>query len=282
MFKYNNNMNEFLFYKVRLIFIFLLNLIFSVFYILIYRNIFGVFILFLILINIFVIIYYLRYFYEIDFQENKIFYKKFYSRIHFNFNDIVWIEKKLLDSTLILGLNNGLKIRICFLRRQYLSDFVRKLKSIRSDLFIAKSQEFPIKYYVSGIYLLMYLFRILTSLLVYYISFDSIMIFLFVLLIDIKVLIGDVLVMKDLVIFYEFRKDSVYERKIFSKREYFYRFFKNIFINDSELDRNDYLSFIYSYNDKRKKVYINDEKMSYSMQKVFAYVKKYCKEYSCS
>ncbi|WP_221037185.1 hypothetical protein [Borrelia sp. HM] len=276
-------MNELLFYKVRLISIFFLNVIFSIFYLFMYGNVFGIFILFLMLINIFVIISYLRYFYEIDFEENKIFYRKYFPKINFNFNDIVWIEKRLLDNVLILGLNNGLKIKVYFLlRNEYLNDLFRKLKSIRSDLFIVDTQELPRKYYISSIYLMVYLSRILTSIFIYYVSFDSIIIFLFILFIDIKVLIGDILSIKDLVIFYEFREDSVYERKIFSKREYFYKFFNNIFVKNSELNTNGYLSFIYSCNDKQKKVYINDKKMSYSMFKVFNYVNRYCKEYSCS
>ncbi|AHH03200.1 Putative membrane associated protein [Borrelia nietonii YOR] len=245
-------------------------------YMLLYRNIFGTFILFLMLISLFVMVSCLRYFYEINFEENKIFYKKFYSRINFDFNDIVSIEKRLLDSMLILSLNSGVKIKICYLRKKYLSDFFRKLQSIRSDLFIAKTQEFPIRYYISGVYLLMFLFRVLISIFVCYISFGSIIIFLLILLIGIKVLIDDILVIKDLVIFYEFRKDSVYERKIFSHKEYFYKFFDNVFVHCSELAREDYLSFFYNHEDALKKVYINNEGMSYSMQKVFSYINKYC------
>ena len=276
-------MNELFFCKVRLIFIFFLNVILSIFYLFIYGNVFGIFILFLIFVNIFVIISHLRYFYKIDFKENKIVYKKFYSRINFNFSDIVRIEKRLLGNVLILVLNNGLKIKIYFLlRNQYLNNFFKKLKSIRSDLFIADKKELPKKHYISIIELMVYLFRILTSIFIYYVSFDSIIVFLFILFIDIKVLIGDILSIKDLVIFYEFRKDSVYERKIFSKQEYFYKFFNDIFVNDYEPNINGYLSFIYSCNDKRKKIYINDKKMSYSMFKVFAYVNKYLKEYSYS
>ncbi|AHH13730.1 Putative membrane associated protein [Borrelia hermsii MTW] len=276
MFKYNINMNGLFFYKIRLIFIFFLNISFSILYMLLYRNIFGTFILFLMLISLFVMVSCLRYFYEINFEENKIFYKKFYSRINFDFNDIVSIEKRLLDSMLILSLNSGVKIKICYLRKKYLSDFFRKLQSIRSDLFIAKTQEFPIRYYISGVYLLMFLFRVLISIFVCYISFGSIIIFLLILLIGIKVLIDDILVIKDLVIFYEFRKDSVYERKIFSHKEYFYKFFDNVFVHCSELAREDYLSFFYNHEDALKKVYINNEGMSYSMQKVFSYINKYC------
>ncbi|AJW73629.1 hypothetical protein [Borrelia hermsii] len=268
-------MNGLFFYKIRLIFIFFLNISFSILYVLLYRNIFGTFILFLMLVSLFVMVSCLRYFYEIDCKENKIFYKKFYSGINFDFNDIVWIEKRLLDSMLILSLNSGVKIKICYLRKKYLSDFFRKLKSIRSDLFIAKTQEFPIRYYISGVYLLMFLFRVLISIFVFYISFSSIVIFLLILLIGVKVLIDDILVIKDLVIFYEFRKDSVYERKIFSHKEYFYKFFDNVFVHYSELGRDDYLSFFYKHEEALKKVYINNEGMSYSMQKVFSYIDKY-------
>ncbi|AHH08197.1 hypothetical protein baBA2_000226 [Borrelia anserina] len=269
-------MNKLFFDKIRLIFIFLLNASLSVFYMLLYSNIFGTFILVLILISFFVIISCLRYFYKIDYKGNKIFYKKFYFRINFDFNDIVWIEKRLLDNTLVLGLNNGLKIKVSFLRKEYLSKLLRELRNIKSDLFIAKAQEFPMRYYISGIYLLVFLFQLLTSILVYYIAFSSIIIFFLILLIGIKVLIDDILVIKDLVIFYEFRQNSVYERKIFSGKEYFYKFFDNVSIHGYGLCKNSYLSFIYNHKGAFQKLYIRNERMSYSIHKVFAYIEKYC------
>ncbi|WP_281861693.1 hypothetical protein [Candidatus Borrelia fainii] len=271
-------MKEFFFYQIRLVFIFFLNLNFSIFYMLLYKDVFGIFILFLILINLFLIIFYLRYFYELDFKGDKIFYKKFYSKVNFTFNDIVWFENRLSDSMLILGLNNEQKIKICFLRKKYLSNFFRKLKIMRSDLFIAKNEEFPIRYYISGVYFLMFLCRILINMFVCYIAFDSIIVFLFIFLIGIKVLIDDILVIKNLVIFYEFRKDSVYEKKIFSHKEYFYKFFNSIFVHVSELGRDGYLSFVYNHRGTLKKVYISNEGMAYSMQNVFAYIDKYCKQ----
>ncbi|WP_234416406.1 hypothetical protein [Candidatus Borreliella tachyglossi] len=244
---------------------------------LLYRDIFGIFVLFLMLINVFVIVSYLKYFYEIDFKGNKIFYKKFYSKLNFSFDDILWIEKRLLDNMLILTLNNMQKVKVCFLRKDYLVGFFRKLKAIRADLFIVKVQEFPKRYYVSGSYVTMLLFRILSSLFIYYVSFDNIIIFLLILLIDIKALICEVLGMKNLVVFYEFREDSICERKLFSKREYFYKFFDNVLVNSSKVDiDDDYLSFVYNHQGKGKKIYISDHRMSYSMQKAFAYVDRYC------
>ncbi|WP_235048167.1 hypothetical protein [Borrelia persica] len=235
----------------------------------------SIFIVFLTFINLFVMVSYLRYFYEIDFRENRVFYKRFYFKIDFDFNDIMWIEKRLLDNMLILSLNNGLRIKMCFLRKEYLGKFFKKLRLIRSDLFITKVQEFPIRYYVSGIYLLMYLFRILINIFVYYISFDSIIMFSFVVFLGTKVLIKDILLFRDLVIFYEFRENLVYERKIFSGKEYSYKFFTKVFVDDSDLNRNGYLSFTYPYKNAFRKVYISNEGMSYSMKKVFAYIDKY-------
>ncbi|WP_232535926.1 hypothetical protein [Borrelia sp. A-FGy1] len=255
------------------------NVSFSIFYIFLYKDIFGIFIFFLILINIFVVISYFRYCYNIEFRNNSILYKNLYSKINFDFNDILWLKKRLLDNMLILGLSNGQKIKICFLRKDYLVEFFRKLKSIREDLFIAKIQEFPQRYYVSGIYLVSLLFRILISLFIYYVAFNNIIIFLFIFFIDIKVLIGDILIIKNLVIFYEFRETSIYERKIFSKKEYFYKFFKNVFLNSTDLNANDYLlSFIYydKYSEQLNSVFINEKRMSYSMHRAFAYVYNYC------
>ncbi|AYE36121.1 hypothetical protein DB313_01195 [Borrelia turcica IST7] len=272
-------MNEISFYTIRLILIFVFNAGFAIFYISLYKDIFGIFVFCLILINIFVVISYLRYYYDIEFRNNSILYKNLYSQINFDFNDILWVKKRLLDNMLILGLSNGRKIKVCFLRKDYLIEFFRKLKSMRSDLFIAKIQEFPKRYYVSSIYLVTLLFRILISLFIYYVSFNNIIIFLFIFFIDIKVLIGDILVIKNLVIFYEFRETSIYERKIFSRKEYFYKFFKNVFLNSTELEKNDYLSFIYDDNRCRNqlnRVFIGDNKMSYSMQRDFAYIYKYC------
>ncbi|AFI31014.1 hypothetical protein [Borrelia crocidurae] len=273
-------MKELFFYKIRLLFIFCLNISFSIYYMLLYRSSFSIFIIFLMFINFFVMVSYLRYFYEIDFKGNKIFYKKFCFKVNFDFHDIIWIEKRLLDNMLILGLNNGTKIKMCFLRKEYLSSFFKKLKLIRSDLFITKIQELPIRYHVSGTYILMYLFRVLINVFVYYISFGSIIVFSLVLILGIKVLIRDILVLKNLVIFYEFRQNSVYERKLFSGKEYYYEFFNKIFVYNSELTGDGYLSFVYPYKSIFKKVYINDKGMSYSMKKVFAYIDKYCNKCS--
>ncbi|WP_338417546.1 hypothetical protein [Borrelia parkeri] len=48
---------------------------------------------------------------------------------------------------------------------------------MRSELFIAKNEELPIRYYISGVYLLMFLCRILINMSVCYIAFGSIIVF---------------------------------------------------------------------------------------------------------
>ncbi|WP_241766523.1 hypothetical protein [Borrelia coriaceae] len=181
---------------------------------------------------------------------------------------------------LILGLNNGLKIKICLLRKEYLRNFLRKLKIMRSDLFIVKPHDLPIRYYISGVYLLMFLCQFVINILVCYIAFGNIIIFLVILLISIKVIVDDILFIKDLVIFYEFRNDSVYERKIFSHKEYFYKFFDNVFVSVYEFSGDGYLSFVYNPKGLVKKIYINNEGMVYSMHKMFSYIDKYCNRYA--
>ncbi|WKC57808.1 hypothetical protein [Borrelia sp. P9F1] len=271
------NMGGWSFYISRLVFIFVLNVGFAVFYISFYTDMFGIFVFCLILINIFVIISYLGYHYDIEFKNDDILYKNLYSKVSFGFDDILWVKKRLIDDMLILGLSNGQKIKLCFLRKEYLVEFFTKLKSARNDLFIVKAQELPVRYYISGVYLMTLLSKILISLFVYYISFSNIMIFLFIFFIDIKGLLRDILGLKDLVVFYEFRESSVFQRKVFSSKEYFYKFFHNVLLNDSGLSTNYCLSFIYddSSSNQLGRVFISEKGMSYSMQGSFAYVYKY-------
>ncbi|UGQ15929.1 hypothetical protein [Borrelia sp. RT5S] len=269
------------FYVRRLVFIFVLNVGFSVFYISFYADMFGIFVFCLILVNVFVIISYLRYHYDIEFKNDDILYKNLYSKVNFDFGDILWVKKRLLDNMLILGLSNGQKVKLCFLRKEYLVDFFTKLKSTRNDLFVVKAQELPMRYYISGVYVVILLSKILISLFIYYISFSNIMIFLFIFFIDIKGLLRDILGIKDLVIFYEFRESSVCQRKVFYSKKYFYKFFHDVCLsNAGGLNTNDYLSFIYGDDSKNRKqlsrVFISEKGMSYSMQGSFAYVYKYC------
>ncbi|UER67425.1 hypothetical protein LKV13_01160 [Borrelia sp. BU AG58] len=273
-------MSELYFYVIRLFFIFVFNVGFSVFYIYLYKDMFVVFVFCLILINIFVMISYLRYYYDIEFKNDSVLYKSLYSKLNFDFSDILWIKKRLLDNMLILGLSNGRKIKICFLRNKYLIKFFMKLKSTRNDLFVVKAQEFPIRYYVSGIYLATLSFRILISFFIYYISLSNIVIFLCIFFIDIRVLARDILAMKDLVIFYEFKESSVFQRKLFARKEYFYKFFHNVSFHSPGLSTDGCLSFVYDDNSEKRKrldrIFISDKGMSYSMQSSFAYVYEHC------
>lgn len=261
------------FNNIKLFSLFVFNITICLFYLFLYDTSFFYFVLAILLINFFVILFYLRYFCSISFKGSEIYYKGIFLSYNFDFNDIVSLEKRLSDNVLILKLKNKKRIKVCFWIDNGSSELFKELKIKRKDLFILKLENFPIRYYLSFAYLCMFLARIMISLFVYYISLSNIFIFLFICFIDIKVLLGDFLVISKIVLFYEFRKDSIYERKIFKSEIYFYEFFEKIFIvREFEFNNKNYLCFSYKGNHPTKKVYILNKKISYSMQKVFEYI----------
>ncbi|EED29635.1 conserved hypothetical integral membrane protein [Borreliella garinii Far04] len=252
---------------------FVFNIAICFLYLFFYDKSFFYFVLALLLVNFFLILFYLKYFCSISFKGPRIYYKGIFLGYDFYFDDIISFEKRLSDNVLILKLKNKKKIKICFLIGNGSSELFKELKFKRKDLFIPKLENFPIRYYLSYSYLFMFLARIMISLFVYYISLSNIFIFLFICFIDIKVLLGDFLVISNIVLFYEFRKDSIYERKIFKSEIYFYEFFEKTFISrEFEFNNNNYLCFSYKGNHPTKKVYILNKKIAYSMQKVFEYI----------
>ncbi|MBB6207947.1 hypothetical protein HNQ06_000466 [Borrelia lanei] len=214
------------------------------------------------------------------FKGSKIYYKGIFLSCNFDFDDIILFEKRLSDNVLILKLKNKKKIKVCFWIGNGSNELFKELKIKRKDLFVPKLENFPIRYYLSCTYLYMFLARIMISLFVYYISLGNIFIFLFISFIDIKVLLGDFSVISNIVLFYEFRKDSICERKIFKSEIYFYEFFEKVFIaREFEFNNKNYLCFLYKGSQQTKKVYILNKKISYSMQKVFDYINQnYCTE----
>ncbi len=145
---------------------------------------FFYFVLALLLVNFFVIFFYLRYFYSISFKGSKIYYKGIFLSYNFDFSDIISFEKRLSDNVLILQLKNKKKIKVCFWTGNGSSELFKELKIKRKDLFVPKLENFPIRYYLSCTYLFMFLARIMIALFVYYISLSNMFIFyLFVLLI---------------------------------------------------------------------------------------------------
>ncbi|SCW33125.1 hypothetical protein SAMN02983004_00618 [Borreliella japonica] len=268
------------FSSIKLVSLFVFNIVICLLYLFLYDAIFFYFVLTLLLVNFFVILFYLKYFCSVSFKGSKIYYKGVFLSCNFGFDDVISFEKRLSDNVLILKLKNKKKIKVCFWVGNGSSELFRELKFKRKDLFIPKLENFPIRYYLSYVYLCMFLARIMISLFVYYLSLNNIFIFLFICFIDIKVLLGDFLVISNIVLFYEFRKDSIYERKIFKSEIYFYEFFEKIFIaREFEFNNKNYLCFSYKGNHPAKKVYILNKKISYSMQKVFEYIKQnYCTE----
>ncbi|MBB6043011.1 hypothetical protein QIA34_01720 [Borreliella yangtzensis] len=259
--------------NIKLVSLFVFNIAICLLYLFLYDTIFFYFVLGIFLVNFFVILFYLRYFCSISFKGSKIYYKSNFLSYNFDFNDIISFEKRLSDNVLILKLKNKKKIKICFWIGNGSSELFKELKFRRKDLFIPKLENFPIRYYLSYVYLCMFLARIIISLFVYYISLSNIFIFLFICFIDIKVLLGDLSVISNIVLFYEFRQDSIYERKIFKGEIYFYEFFEKIFVTrEFEFNNKSYLCFSYKRNHSAKKVYILNKKISYSMQKVFEYI----------
>ncbi|MCD2332567.1 hypothetical protein [Borreliella americana] len=271
-------MRDLFFDNVKLISLFVFNIAICLLYMFFYDTIFFYFVIALLLVNFFVIFIYLRYFCSISFKGSKIYYKGIFLGYNFDFDDIISFEKRLSDNVLILQLKNKKKIKVCFWIGNGSSELFKELKIKRKDLFVPKLENFPIRYYLSCTYLCMFLARIMIGLFVYYISLSNIFIFLFICFIDIKVLLGDFSVISNIVLFYEFRKDSICERKIFKSEIYFYKFFEKVFISrEFEFDNKNYLCFLYKGNHQTKKVYILNKKISYSMQKIFEYINKnYC------
>nr|WP_267506938.1 hypothetical protein [Borreliella bavariensis] len=266
-------MGNLFFNNIRLISLFVFNIALCFLYLFFYDKSFFYFVLVPLLVNFFLILFYLKYFCFISFKGSRIYYKGILLSYNFYFDDIFSFEKRLSDNVLILKLRNKKKIKICFLTGNGSSELFKELKFKRKDLFIPKLENFPIRYYLSYSYLFMFLARIMISLFVYYISLSNIFIFLFICFIDIKVLLGDFSVISNIVLFYEFRKDSIYERKIFKSEIYFYEFFEKIFISrEFEFNNKNYLCFSYKGNHPTKKVYILNKKIAYSMQKVFNYI----------
>ncbi|WKC85170.1 hypothetical protein [Borreliella lusitaniae] len=266
-------MGNLFFNNIKLISLFVFNIVTCLLYLFLYDTSFFYFVLVILLVNFFVILFYLRYFCSISFKGSNIYYKDIFLSYNFNFDDIISFEKRLSDNVLILKLKNKKKIKVCFWISNGSSELFKELKFKRKDLFVPKLENFPIRYYLSYAYLFMFLARIMICLFVYYISLSNIFIFLFIFFIDIKVLLGDFSVISNIVLFYEFRKDSIYERKIFKSETYFYEFFEKIFIaKEFEFSNKNYLCFSYKRNHSTKKVYILNKKISYSMQKVFEYV----------
>ncbi|WKC77805.1 hypothetical protein QIA30_01710 [Borreliella turdi] len=266
-------MGNLFFNNINLACLFIFNIVICLLYLVLHDTSFFYFVLALLFVNFFIILFYLRYFCSISFKGSGIYYKGIFLSYNFNFDDIISFEKRLSDNVLILKLKNKKKIKICFLIGNGLSELFKELRFKRKDLFVSKLEDFPIRYYLSYSYLFMFLARIMISLFVYYISLSNIFIFLFICFIDIKVLLGDFLVISNVVLFYEFRKDSIYERKIFKSKIYFYEFFEKIFIaREFEFNNKNYLCFSYKGDHPTKKVYILNKKISYSMQKVFEYI----------
>ncbi|QFI14371.1 hypothetical protein QIA37_01725 [Borrelia sp. CA_690] len=266
-------MGNLFFNNVKLISLFVFNIVICLIYSGFYGTSFFYFVLALLLVNFFVILFYLKYFCSVFFRGSKIYYKGIFLSYNFDFDDIISLEKRLSDNVLILKLKNKKKIKVYFLIGNGSSELFKELKFKRKDLFISKLENFPIRYYLSYTYLCMFLARIMISLFVYYISLSNIFIFLFICFIDIKVLLGDFSVISNIVLFYEFRKDSICERRLFKSEVYFYEFFEKIFIaREFEFNGKNYLCFSYKGNHSIKKVYILNKKISYSMQKVFEYI----------
>ncbi|WPM06066.1 hypothetical protein QIA41_03115 [Borreliella sinica] len=266
-------MDNLFFSNIKLVSLFVFNIVICWLYLVLYDTGFFYFVVTILLVNFFIVLFYLRYFCFISFKGFKVYYKGIFLSYNFGFDDIISFEKRLSDNVLILKLKNKKKIKVCFWIGNGSSEFFKELKLKRKDLFIPKLENFPIRYYLSYAYLCMFLARIMISLFVYYISLSNIFIFLFICFIDIKVLLGDFSVISNIVLFYEFRKDSIYERKIFKSEIYFYKFFEKIFIaREFEFNNKNYLCFSYKGNNLTKKVYILNKKISYSMQKVFDYI----------
>ncbi|WP_151074288.1 hypothetical protein [Borreliella turdi] len=266
-------MGNLFFNNINLACLFIFNIVICLLYLVLHDTSFFYFVIALLFVNFFIILFYLRYFCSISFKGSGIYYKGIFLSYNFDFDDIIAFEKRLSDNVLILKLKNKKKIKICFLIGNGSSELLKELRFKRKDLFVSKLEDFPIRYYLSYSYLFMFLARIMISLFVYYISLSNIFIFLFICFIDIKVLLGDFLVISNVVLFYEFRKDSIYERKIFKSKIYFYEFFEKIFIaREFEFNNKNYLCFSYKGDHPTKKVYILNKKISYSMQKVFEYI----------
>ncbi len=237
-------MGNLFFNNIRLISLFVFNIAICFLYLFFYDKSFFYFVLALLLVNFFLILFYLKYFCSISFKGPRIYYKGIFLGYDFYFDDIISFEKRLSDNVLILKLKNKKKIKICFLIGNGSSELFKELKFKRKDLFILKLENFPIRYYLSYSYLFMFLARIMISLFVYYISLSNIFIFLFICFIDIKVLLGDFSVISNMVLFYEFRKDSIYERKIFKSEIYFYEFLKKfLFLGNLNLT----ITIIYAF-----------------------------------
>ncbi|WNY69392.1 hypothetical protein [Borreliella andersonii] len=268
------------FNNVKIIGLFVFNIAICLLYLVFYVTSFFFFVLGLLLVNFFVFFFNLRYFCSVSFKGSEIYYRCIFLSYNFGFDDIISFEKRLSDNVLILQLKNKKKIKVCFWIDNGSSELFEELKIKRKDLFVTKLENFPIRYYLSYTYLCMFLGRIMIGLFVYYISLSNIFIFLFICFIDIKVLLKDFSVISNIVLFYEFRKDSICERKIFKSEIYFYEFFEKIFITrEFEFNNKNYLCFLYKVNHQTKKVYILNKKISYSMQKVFEYINQnYCTE----
>ncbi|WNY65705.1 hypothetical protein QIA45_01155 [Borreliella andersonii] len=273
-------MHGLFFNNVKFIGLFVFNIAICLLYLVFYVTSFFFFVLGLLLVNFFVFFLNLRYFCSVSFKGSEIYYRCIFLSYNFGFDDIISFEKRLSDNVLILQLKNKKKIEVCFWIDNGSSELFEELKIKRKDLFVTKLENFPIRYYLSYTYLCMFLGRIMIGLFVYYISLSNIFIFLFICFIDIKVLLKDFSVISNIVLFYEFRKDSIYERKIFKSEIYFYEFFEKIFITrEFEFNNKNYLCFLYKGNHQTKKVYILNKKISYSMQKVFEYINQnYCTE----
>ncbi len=97
-------MRDLFFNNVKLISLFVFNVVICLLYLGFYDASFFYFVLALLLVNFFVIFFYLRYFYSISFKGSKIYYKGIFLSYNFDFSDIISFEKRLSDNVLILQL----------------------------------------------------------------------------------------------------------------------------------------------------------------------------------
>lgn len=107
-------MGNLFFNNIRLISLFVFNIAICFLYLFFYDKSFFYFVLALLLVNFFLILFYLKYFCSISFKGPRIYYKGIFLGYDFYFDDIISFEKRLSDNVLILKLKNKKKLRFVF------------------------------------------------------------------------------------------------------------------------------------------------------------------------
>ncbi len=107
-------MGNLFFNNIRLISLFVFNIAICFLYLFFYDKSFFYFVLALLLVNFFLILFYLKYFCSISFKGPRIYYKGIFLGYDFYFDDIISFEKKIVRQCFDFEIKNKKKLRFVF------------------------------------------------------------------------------------------------------------------------------------------------------------------------